>query len=271
MKLTFQTNKIMYLTYEQVKKLVFRTGNRPVKMSHVKELINKKELIKNGKWDMHEAVLVNILTNVILNGQHRVTAYLWAIENGIISKDTLLKVDYDEVPIEEELDVIRKVNGGKNWNNDTIVESKAAEGDHNYVQLVKFCDEHELCHKGKSNRSYRAAVAMMTGKRVDFEKDNFTFSQKLADRGNKVHNELVSILNILKMSRGDAGVEGMATAWFYYRSDHPWAEWKKMFKSSKRSINNRRTAGKEEWKGYFGEVSGKINHKSKEMAMEEEF
>ena len=95
----------MYLTYEQVKKLVFRTGNRPVKMSHVKELISKKELIKNGKWDMHEAVLVNILTNVILNGQHRVTAYLWAIENGIIPKDTLLKVDYDEVPVEEELNV----------------------------------------------------------------------------------------------------------------------------------------------------------------------
>lgn len=256
----------MYITYEQVKKLVFRTGNRPVKMSHVKELISKKELIKNGKWDMHEAVLVNILTNVILNGQHRVTAYLWAIENGIIPKDTLLKVDYDEVPVEEELNVIRMVNGGKNWTNDTYVESKAAEGDPNYVQLVKFCDEHELCHKGKSNRSYRSAVAMMTGKRVNFDKEEFVFTPELAKKGEKVHNELLTILQILDITRGDAGVEGMAQSWYYYRDEHKFSEWKNMMKNTTRSINSRRTPGKTEWEDFFQKVSYKIDHKKEKKA-----
>ena len=255
----------MYLTYDQVKKLKFKKGNRHVQMSHVKHLLYEKKLLDNGVWNMLTPVSVNKRTNHIMNGQHRTTGYIYCIENGLIPKTTKLKVDYVDVPVEKEIETIRQMNGGKNWNNNTIVESKADEGNTNYVNLVKFCEEHELCHKGKSSRSYRAAVTMMTGRRVNFDKEDFIFTPELAKKGEKVHDELLTILQILNIARGDAGVEGMAMSWFYIRGDHKWAEWKKMIGSSKRVINSRRTPGKTEWETFFENVSYKIDKKAKEQ------
>lgn len=256
----------MYLTYEQVKKLKFKKGNRPVQMTHVKQLLNKKGLIKNGMWNMFEPVIINRRTGCVMNGQHRTTGYIYCIENGLISRTTKLKVEYVDIPEEQEIDAIRDMNGGKNWNNDTIIESKAAEGNLNYVQLVKFCEEHDLCHKGKRGHSYRAAVAMMTGRRFNADKEEFIFTPEKGKKGEKVHDELLVILQILNIARGDAGVEGMAQTWFYIRDDHKWSEWKKMIASSKRVINTRRTPGKTEWETFFENVSYKIDKKAKEQS-----
>jgi len=262
----FNQLKSMYLSYEQVKKLNFKTGNRPVQMSHVKKLLFEKKILKNGMWNMLTPVSVNKRTNNIMNGQHRTTGYLWCVENGYISKDTKLKVDYVDIPVEEEIETIRQMNGGKNWNNNTIVESKAAEGNPNYVQLLQFCNANELLHTGKTNRSYRSAVAMMTGRRINFEKEEFVYSSKIAECGQKVHDEMVAILQILNIAKGDAGVEGMAMSWYHYRTDHKWGEWKSMIASTKRSINSRRTPGKSEWEDFFRSVSYKIDHKGEKKA-----
>lgn len=261
----------MYLTYEQVKKLNFKTGNRPVQMSHVKKLLFEKKILKNGTWNMLTPVSVNKRTNNIMNGQHRTTGYLWCVENGYIPKDTKLKVDYVDIPVEEEIETIRQMNGGKNWNNNTIVESKAAEGNPNYVKLLQFCNANELLHTGKTNRSYRSAVAMMTGRRINFEKEEFVYSPKIAECGQKVHDEMVAILQILKISKGDAGVEGMAMSWYHYRTEHKWGEWKNMIASTTRSINSRRTPGKSEWEDFFRNVSYKIDHKREKKEKKAEF
>lgn len=252
------------LTYNQVKHLNFKKGNRPVQMSHVKNLLYEKKILDNGMWNMLEPVSVNKRTNNIMNGQHRTKGYIYCIENGLIPSTTKLKVNYVDIPVEKEIESIRQMNGGKNWNSNTIVESKADEGNPNYVQLVKFCDDHELCNNARTGRSYRTAVTMMTGRRINFSKEDFIFTPEIAKKGEKIHDELMAILQILKIARGDAGVEGMAYSWFYIRDDHKWPEWKKMIGASKRVINSRRTPGKTEWDTFFENVSYKIDKKAKE-------
>ena len=92
------------------------------------------------------------------------------------------------------------------------------------------------------------------------------FTPELAKKDEKVHNELLTILRILDIARGDAGVEGMAQSWYYYRDEHKFSEWKNMMKNTTRSINSRRTPGKTEWEDFFQKVSYKIDHKKEKKA-----
>jgi hypothetical protein len=215
-------------------------------------------------WNQLEPISVDVDTFELHNGQHRTNGYFYAYEHGLIPKNSKLYVlfkHYGAQTEKEKITTIKDENSGKGWTYKDGIKSDVVLNDTNYVKLTNWCKTHSLCHDEKSLQ-YRNAAAMMLGKRFDFTKQYFTFDEKKAEYASQLHDEMVVILQDLKMSRGDACVESMATAWYKYSPLYDFSIWRKYIKQAKKELrtffSHQQTKGKVIWEQFFKTVYANI-------------
>ena len=259
-----QDEFLALLSYDEAKQIKKVNGNRDIRDNHIHNLINNHNLVKDGVWNQLEPIIVDADTNELHNGQHRTGGYFYAYEHGLIPKESKLYVlfkHYGEQTEKEKIITIKDENSVKSWTYKDGINADVQLNDPNYIQLRNWCLSHPLCHDEKAIQ-YRNAAAMMLGQRFDFTKNYFTFDEKKAEYASKIHDEMVVILKDLKMSRGDACVESMATAWYKYSSYYDFAIWRKYIKQAKEEkkmlYGHQKTKGKSIWDQFFKAVYANI-------------
>lgn len=259
------------LNLEEVKDFGRNQKNRLYNDSHLSEI--------RGRW-IEDAVMIppiqiNTVTNHIIEGQHRLRAYIDLMNEGLLPEDTKIKVLYYQIPEEDELDEITNANiHVKGWSLDDYIHCHVKCGLKPYCNLEEWCKEHSLCYKVKKTKNkngekeislkYRYGAAILTGKgcRKELQKGTFTFTEKQRKIANEVHGEMLDILSVMNKRGVGAWIEYMAVAWYEVRNFHPFSVWMKEFKLKKNRLAQYPSDNKEDWKNIFNDIHGAIDRKN---------
>lgn len=201
-------------TYEECKNLGINQQNRLVDKSHCRSI--RQQMVKY--IDIMPPVVINEKTNNIIDGQHRIEAFKYLVENDMIDKNSVIRAQIVSVDPEEEINVIIDANThSKSWAISNYVECYYKGGNENYIKLVKWCLDHELTFTGKTNPKpkYRYGFAIIKG-----EKDNGTLKNGSLviedwelEEADQTYLELVSLFKLLKLSTSGSHVEPLFISW----------------------------------------------------------
>lgn len=232
--------------------------NRPCNKSHVARV--KKEML--DCLAIMPPIVVNVVTNNIVDGQHRHKAYVELMESGELPEDSLLGVKYVSIPEENELEAIKRANNNsKSWTLENFVDSNS--GKESYDKLIDWCKTHTLtCEKGVAKVRYGSAIIKGKGCTQILKNDTFTASDEEFQRAEDVHNEMIQIIEALGKEKKGSFLESLATTWITFRDRHDFSTWIKELNSvstyQKMPSNN----GKQ-WKSLFALAHFNIDEKNK--------
>lgn len=222
------------MSYEEAQRLNRLPGNRGVTTAHINDFV---KILKNTKFDdnIHIAfktslIIINEKNGHIIDGQHRHAAFLKAIEDGIIPKDSCLVVcPLKCKDIEEEFAAVQAHNEKtKNWTLNDYITAYATQNE-DYQKLEKFCKEHELCHgkKDKNKLQFSYGIAIIGGiDRASAKYGNFTVTDDQLAIAHNVHEELVALRHCFGLGN-DYTIVPMANTWRKYRHAFSMADVKK--------------------------------------------
>lgn len=218
-------------------------------------------------------ITVNTVTNNVIDGQHRLKAFQSLVCDGVISEDSLIKVMFVNIPIDEEKRAIVDANtNSKNWSLDDYIASYVKAGIVSYKRLEEWCSDHVLCNRfskdgetgeQKKMYNYRYGAAILTGKNSRAELQaasfNFTYEQELL--ANEVHAEMLEIIELLGEKSNGQGIEALAITWHEYRQLHEFNVWLKELKAKKNRFQKMPKTNKNEWEAIFNTAHGAISKK----------
>ena len=249
--------------------------NRVVKSNHINDFVN---VIKDSKTRIELGdgtylvfgvipVVVNPVTKHILEGQHRLAAFIKSYELGYIDDNARILVAYWEVQDEEaeNLLTIDLNSKTKNWSPEDYMTCYAQYIDY-YKDLKEFCDTHCLCNEEKKNKKtykYRYAAAMITGKgeQTALKAGTFKFSKDDLNVADKIHNELYAIRKKLGVPLIGNDIEPMAVEWHKQRKLISVADIKNLQYIPK-SIRETKFKSKTDWSDAFAKLKDVIQKKS---------
>lgn len=221
-------NKV-YL-YTNLDKFTRHPRNRRLDFNHCK-YFKKSMLTGTADDNLIGEMKIDINTNQIYDGQHRIQAYKDAVKEGY---NKPLRVMFINAPedVNEQITLINELNNGKHWNiNDHINSHKG--GDNDLLKLEAFCLSHELLYreikkgkdKGKKTPFMRRGAAVITGKksyyRTALRDGTFKASKEDWEDAENIYSEVVNILNATKLSKQAdiPALEGIILAWFAVHND----------------------------------------------------
>lgn len=204
-----------YTNGDVLKNFKFSKTNRDTYEKNVSKILRQ---IKDKTYGAAfiPAIIIDINTMYIIDGQNREVAFEKAFKDGV---ETDMKVIYVDVPSDYIDDLVRVLQEGKKWNNIDYFHRAMANGNVACRRIEEFCESHSLCTDPKGiNRSY--GMAFIYGRRVDKEvKDlTLTISQKQLDFAEKVYEEVNGMFKSMKYKRA-AFLEGMTQSWYNLRKD----------------------------------------------------
>lgn len=246
-----------FVTYEGTNKFKWHPRNRAIDRKHLQEI--KKQMMV--AFASMPAIIVNILTMVIIDGQHRLAAFRALIESGFFTEDTQLPVQYVYLPVEKELDeIIAAQLHQKRWTPADYIQSNIKDGNESYIKLDEFVKTHSLCIDGNKSKP-RYAAAMMKGKNCQqiLLKGEFTVTDEEIKTAEEIHSELMAICSITKAGTTGTWVEAMAISWYRNRTIHSWDSWIEMFKRHHKYLISRPKQKISDWDALFAQVSAWIN------------
>lgn len=249
------------VSLEKAKTFSLNSKNRVCNPCHLEKI--KREMMDS--LNVMPPITVNIVTNNIIDGQHRHNAFVKLREEGTLPETSTLKVMYVEISAEDELKAIVKANNNsKGWTLDDFVASYIVSGIVSYVKLDKWCKEHALSSEnGKSKIRYGSAI--LTGRRAsnDLKNGTFTFTDEELKRAEQVHDELNDIVELFNMRGRGMWIEAMAISWIEVRNEHDFDTWKKAFKSKKADFMKMPKDNVKHWKAIFAYAHLDISMKAK--------
>lgn len=220
------------LSYEEVAFFGKAQKNRKINEKHVNDFVNflkDKVFVPDEDGDMLAygliPIIVNPVTNHVLDGQHKLAAYKKAIDSGLIPSDVKILVGYwkiNDETHENEVTVMLNTKS-KNWSLADFLNAYAQDNKC-YSGLVDFCEKHDLCKKITKDGvqlKFRYGAAIITGSACEKSLKNGTFSYTedqfaVADI---VHNEMVSIRKKLGLKNASNEIEYMAKVWHEKRKE----------------------------------------------------
>lgn len=261
------------MTLQEVSGFGKNQKNRMYNHQHLEKIENR--------W-IEDAVMIppiqiNTVTNNVIEGQHRLKAYIELMNEGLLPEDTKIKVLYYQVPEEDELDEIINANINiKGWSLDDYIHCHVKCGLKPYCDLEEWCKEHSLCYLYKNDKEnkekgskkqklkYRYGAAILTGKncRKELQNGTFTFTEEQKKLANEVHGEMVDIITVMGKRGVGPWIESMAIAWHEVRTFHPFSVWMKEFKLKKNTLLKYPSDGKGDWKTIFNDIHGSIDRKN---------
>lgn len=140
------------ISYDDTLKYGVNQENRAYNRQHLQRL--EKQCLTS--LEAMPPITINVNTNHIIDGQHRLKAYQTLCENGQLDKDSKIKVMLVDIPVEEEKAAIINANtNSKNWTLDDYISSYAKAGVVYYAKLEEWCLQHSLsCIEGKPKFRY---------------------------------------------------------------------------------------------------------------------
>lgn len=218
------------LSYEEVILFGKAQKNRKINEQHVNDfvtILKDKTFVPDEDGDMVAygciPIIVNPVTNHILDGQHKLKAYKDAIDRGLIPSDVKILVGYWRVNDEaHENEVTIMLNSkSKNWSLNDYLDAYAQDIEF-YSKLKNFCQNHSLCKRiskgGTEQLMYRYGAAIITGKGCQdvLKQGTFAFTDDQMAVADNVHQEMADIRKKLNL-RSSAEVEFMAKEWHKQR------------------------------------------------------
>ena len=248
------------VSYEETKSYGINQENRAYNHSHLQKI--KKQCLNS--LETMPPITINVVTNNIIDGQHRLKSYQTLIEGNEIDKDSKIKVMFVEIPVEEEKQAIINANtNSKNWSLDDYIASYAKAGIVSYVKLDEWCRAHPLSNdNGKSKFRYGAAI--ITGKRCSSELKNgeFSFTENELNRADEVHAEMLEIVELFNMKGKGQWIESLAVSWIDVREQHEFRVWIKELKSKKQRFLKLPKDNSSDWDSIFAQAHLAIDKKS---------
>lgn len=209
-------------------------------------------------------ITINVITNHIVDGQHRLKAYQTLVENGQIDSEAKLKVMFVEIPVDDEKKAIIDANtNSKNWSLDDYILSYAKAGIISYVKLDEWCRNHSLSSdNGKSKFRYGSAI--ITGRRCSSELKNgeFSFTEEEMQRADEVHAEMLEIVELFGLKGKGPWIESLANSWISVRNQHDFRTWIKELKSKKSRFLKLPKDNSREWDNIFAQAHLAIDKKN---------
>lgn len=215
------------LSYEESLNLGRNQQNRMLNSSHVKSIGEQTILY----LDIMPPITVNVETNNVIDGQHRLKAFQSLVASGRINPNSTIRVQYISVPPELEIPVIIDANThSKNWTINDYIESYISGGYVDYIRLYDWCLGHELTSRnGKPKYRYGAAIIKGFSCQRELKAGTLTINREEVENAEDVYNEMIAIMNIFKMPKNGAYIETFATIWCKYRNLCPFADWIEAF------------------------------------------
>lgn len=249
------------VSLEKAETFGLNNKNREYNHSHLNKI--KREMV--ACLDVMPPLTVNVVTNHIVDGQHRHKGFVDLRKAGLLPVNSTIKVMYVSIPEDKEYEaIVRANNNSKSWTLDNYVASNIAKGIVSYTKLDEFSKTHSLtCEKGKSK--YRYASAIITGRcsTNDLRNGTFTFTDEELKRAEQVHDELNDIVELFNMRGRGMWIEAMAISWIEVRNEHDFDTWKKAFKSKKADFMKMPKDNVKHWKAIFAYAHLDISMKAK--------
>jgi hypothetical protein len=245
-----------YFSYEQCKELLIQREH-DFGTEYINRELNKAHISKI-KSSMPEClktlppILVNLRTKHVLDGQHRLSAFVSAIESKKMRDTELLAVKLINVSKEEETEIKRACNTNtKQWNiKDYIRNSQEING---HVTRIMEFSQGKTRLLTKSGPKSRLCCVYVCGCSDAFLKDPVKLSEleitdynlELAD---KLYTEITSIFEALSFVDVDTNVEAsLITVWRKRRHEFPMDKWIKGFKRKKHDVRNENPRKIKQW------------------------
>ena len=253
-----ETIKFTELTASELKLLKRNKFNRELSGSHVSKL--KTSLLEGH--GCFPPIMVNRITQNVVDGEHRKTAFIHLIDEGKISEDTTLLVQVVEMSEDEENEQIIKMQGGKPWRGIDIINAEVKKGNTHYQKLVDFCKSHALTNNnGKIIARYGGAI--ITGKNCSAPLKNRTlqFTDSELKNAETIYKEIDKILKLLKVQGSGVWIETLAISWHDVRNHHSFDTWIKQMRSMKTKLMRMPKQRTSDWNSIFSEVHMSIDKK----------
>lgn len=252
--------KFDLVSYEETLAFGINQENRAYNHAHLEKI--KKQCIKS--LETIPPITINIVTNHIVDGQHRLKAYQNLFENKQIPNDSKIKVMFVEIPVNDEKQEIIDANtNSKNWSLDDYIASYAKAGIACYAMLDEWCKCHPLSSEnGKSKFRYGASI--ITGRRCSSELKNgtFTFLKTDIQRADEVHAEMLEIVDLFGLKGKGAWIESLATSWIEVRNQHDFRSWMKELKAKKQRFLKLPKDNARDWDNIFAQAHLAIDKKN---------
>ena len=241
--------------------------NRKINEANLSKI--KKQMTES--FDVIPPITVNVVTGNIIDGQTRHKAYLDLMLEGRLPEDTKLKVMFVEIDENEEIEAIINANtNSKNWSSDDYFDSYVKGENDSYAKLEEFCKNHSLTHDTKKDgkigkKKFRYAACMIKGKDChnELKQGTFTCTDEEIEHGDKVHSEILDILETLELPTNVHWLGAMSLSWNRYRDMHSYSEWKEALetkKNHKRFIRLKKE-NQTDWNIVFNELHSFIDLK----------
>ena len=248
-----------FLSYDEVLAFGKNQENRKINHPHLERI--KKQILASA--ETMPPITINIVTNHIIDGQHRCEAYKNLIENGSLPKDTKIKAMFVQIPVEYEKAAIIDANtNSKNWSVDDYIESYVKAGIVAYKVLDEWCKNHILTSEnGKAK--YRYGAAIITGKRCQavLKEGNFYFSESELNTADDVHAEMLEIVELFGLKGKGAWLESLAVSWYSVREQHEFRKWMKEMKIKKQKLLKMPKDNQKDWDNIFASIHLAIDKK----------
>ena len=251
--------KYDFLNYEKASAISFNRENRKINHGHLNKI--KKQLLT--AFDLIPPITGNMVTNHIVDGQHRLEAYLSLVKDGSLPKDTLLKAMYVNIPVDEETSRTIDANtNSKNWSVEDYIESYIKKGVVSYVKLNDWCMNHLLTSEnGKSKFRYGAAMIKKKGCQNELKEGKFEATDEEFLAADEIHAELLEITELFGLKGKGSWLEALAISWAEIREQHDFREWMKEFKVKKQKLMKLPKTNQKEWNTIFATVHMAIDKK----------
>lgn len=263
------TRKYVSFDYEGLKSLTDESrnviGNRMIDESHINLFTRYSE----QKLRNMPPLTVNERTGRLIDGQHRVRALIKMIDKGILPKNYRYDVMLIDISEEEERSEIINANiNSKGWSQMNYIkfymEDVCGDISNSYTMLDDWCRRHKLT-ASKSEKiapkfRYGAAIIKGMGCSSILKNGLFNVTQEELDEADKIHNEIVEILEAMDRVRIGHWIEYMAVSWHNARRN---TDFKKFIKTLKNEsilndVKGKPSISRRDWDYIFAYVKCQI-------------
>lgn len=275
-----ETVKIARVNVQEVEKFSFINANREINKTNVND--KKREFLKHNCF-LNE-ITINIDNYHILDGQHRIKAYLELIEKNEIPNTTLLNVKYIKLYGISEIDYCKDINSSaKIWKTEDFINRNKETGIYSdlyskldalfdFAKPLKYDPTKTLIHKisGTRQRAYRRLLVLLkynrgvkfNGKLMvrEFNDGTLKITDDEIEKAKILITELTEILDIICWG-SPCGLEDIAKTWIEVRDEFPFQQWKNVFKKKYDSIIRMPKNNKREWDNIFSIVLADLRKK----------
>lgn len=251
-----------FVTLAEASTYKMHPRNRAIDRKHLQKI--KKQM--RDSFDTMPPITVNINTLHIIDGQHRLKAFMDLCEEGVFAPGTLLAVMLVDIPAENELNAIIEANiNNRGWTPTDYIHSHIKNHNQNYISLDDWARSHVLTanQADPTKPKYRRAAVLIKGSTLRYELPNgsFTVTDDELKKGDTIHNEIIKICQLMGLPLSGQWMEQMILSWFKNRALHPFKEWTSYIRTHTGGLRKYPKATLSDWDALFAKIHSELDLK----------